>query len=447
MRGRMESAVETPARAGSRARSRGASALARALVGGLALAGALCGARQAAAQTNTSTSTTSTSTTSPLTPLRSQNGVITMYPNNQGIDRKRPAYTQTRPWWISYDDCISKDGDNGDVFTFSLSTTSSNDNLEIWAGTENCATNRNNLSLIGQCWMVGFKNLNEDTVQVDVPVRNVLARRTGVASLPGPLGEDVCDNSTEVNGEAISWYFMVVKGGQAAEYFAWNGAPGGTGIDVVGPSPPGAISVGVGESQLTIKMRNVPTDATRERYEAFCVPADTTYASLGLADAGVSSSGGVASLLDGGIDLDASTSGTSTSGISDAAAAPSECPTDLLVSGQRPPPITQSQFSCGTTNSISGTLRTSGRLANNRSYAVAVSGQDVLGNAGAISTIQCGTPIVLQDFYELYSSRGGPGGGGFCSFSPERRSTGAGSAGLVVLVLAGLGWRRSRGRA
>jgi hypothetical protein len=449
MRGRVGLTVEANARPVSPARSPQA-AFQRVMLAVALVVLALGAGHEARAQTTPSTP--NTSNTSPLTPLTSPNGVITLSPNSNGIERLRDPYTPTRPWWISYDDCVNGDGDgNGDVFTFSLSTTASNDNLEVWVGTENCATNRNNLSLIGQCWMVGLKNLNEDTVQVEVPVRSVLARRTGVASLPGPLGPEICDNSNQVNGEAISWYFMVVRGGQASEYIVWSGEPGGTGIDVVGPAPPGRISVGVGERQLSISMDDVPTDATRQRYEAFCVPAGATGDSSPGEDAGINpsgGSGGVASPLDAGdasVSLDAGGVTTGEPDAGDPSAAPAACFTELLRVGARPP--TDDRYSCGTTNAISGTLRTKGNLVNYQPYAVAVSGQDELGNAGVVSEIQCGTPRVLEDFYELYKNRGGPGGGGFCSVSPQAGKTGVGAASVLLMALAGLGWRRSRGRA
>jgi hypothetical protein len=386
--------------------------------------------------------------------LRSPNGVITLIPNSQGISRLRDYYTPTRPWWISYEDCLSRPGDNGDVFTFSLSTIVSGDTLEVWAGTENCATNRSNGVDRGQCWIVAAQTLDDDNVKIDVPVRNVLARRLTTTLPPTNVGPEVCDDSTDANGEAISWYFMIVEGGQASEYIVWNGNPGGTGFDVVGPRPPGSISVGVGERQLAIKLDDVTTDTTRERYEAFCVPAGTTWDSLGV-DGGVPpvSTGGDVSAgsvdagdaggIDGGLGgVGGAAAGTLDAG-TDTDAAPAACFTELLRRGSRPPP---EQFSCGTANAVSRTLRTS-RLPNNVNFAVAVSGQDDLGNAGIVSEIECGTPIPLDDFYELYSRAGGTGGGGFCSFSPQRRSSGVATLGVGLLVLAGLSYRRRRGRA
>jgi hypothetical protein len=436
MRGRVGRAVEVNARPVSLARSPQVP-FQRVVLAVALLVLTLGAAREATAQ-----STTPTTNTSPLTTLSSPNGVITLAPNSQGIDRLGTPYTPTLPWWITYDDCF-----NNDEFTFSLSTTARNDNLEVWAGTENCATNRKNGLDRGQCWMVGFKQLDNDTVKVTVPVRNVVARILGTVTVPGPLGPEVCDDSTEVNGEAISWYFMVVKGGQATEYFTWSGEPNGTGIDVVGPDPPDRISVGVGERQLAINMDGVPEGSTR--FEAFCVPRGAAGDSPGQ-DAGrdpvVGGGEVVGSLLDAGIDLDAGVVATREPDAGDDFnAAPAACFTELLRVGARPP--TDPQYSCGTTNAISGTLRTKGNLVNGQAYAVAVSGQDELGNAGVVSNIQCGTPMVLEDFYELYKSRNGPGGGGFCSFSPQTGKTGAGAASVLLMMLAGLGWRRSRGRA
>jgi hypothetical protein len=113
----------------------------------------------------------------------------------------------------------------------------------------------------------------------------------------------------------------------------------------------------------------------------------------------------------------------------------------VLQAGERPP--TPKQFSCGTTTSDS--LRT-GTLQNNVNYAVGVAGQDALGNSGAISPIECAAPFAVDDFFEICSREGCPGGGGFCSLSPGRRAPGAalGSTVVALLVLAGLCWRRAR---
>jgi MYXO-CTERM domain-containing protein len=105
-------------------------------------------------------------------------------------------------------------------------------------------------------------------------------------------------------------------------------------------------------------------------------------------------------------------------------------------------------YNCGTARETSTTMRTN-RLQNDVNYAVAVVAQDSLGNAGDVSEIECGRPTELDDFFELYSRAGGPGGGGFCSLSPGRvGATGhPGGLALLLLVGAGLGLRRRKGAA
>lgn len=383
-------------------------------------------------------------TNNALTRLSSPNNLISMVPNAQGVERDRDYFTPTRPWWINYEDCVEND-----YFTFTLSTElAAGNQLEIWAGSENCANNRSAQDR-GQCWILASQALQDQTVEVRVPVRNIVARRLGNDFPPQGLTEDVCDDSTDPSGEALTLYFMVVESGQGAEYFAWDGGEGGVGFDVVGPSPPGRISVGVGESQLAIELDNIPTDNQRERYEAFCVPEGATAPGVDAGvdtptavDAGSTVAPGAGGVTDAGLDAgNPPIDGVDAGG--DTGAAPAACFTELLRVGQRPP----SGYSCGESGGISTRLRTS-RLINNTNYAVAVAGQDDLGNAGVISEIQCGRPIFLTDFYEMYSRDGGPGGGGFCSLTPgQQRAAGALGAVTLALALAGLGWRRTRGRA
>lgn len=441
MRSRLGSGFEHQPRArvaiGPRARIRGtfpcdparwAKWVAALVAGWLALVGAPAVAR--AQVTN--------STTSSLGTLSSPKGSISMIPSAQGVERDRPYYSPARPWWINYEDCVL-----GDAFTFTLTSHVAGDQLEIWAGSENCATNRSDQDH-GQCWILASQALQDDTVEVRVPVRNIIARRVGNDTPPVGLTNAVCDDSTDPSGEALTLYFMVVESGQGKEYFAWDGGKSGVGFDVVGPSPPKTISVGVGERQLAIDLDDIPTDNQRERYQAFCVPAYTTRASLGLdGDAGTATTGGASDAGDGGLDAGASGAGALDGGSGDPNAAPAQCPTDLLVVGERAP----AGFACGEANRTSTKVLT-GLLTNNTTYAVAVAGQDDLGNAGVISQIQCGKPIPLADFYELYSRGGGVGGGGYCNLSPGQRQT-AGALGVatLALALAGLRWRRTRGRA
>jgi hypothetical protein len=424
MRGRAGTAIDTDANAASRnaggraAPPRATRWLVRALVVVVAVVGSFVDARWAHAQS------TSSGITNALTPLSSPKGLISMVPNANGIERKFEYYTPSRPWWISYSDCLLQD-----EFTFSITVKDTSNPLEIWAGTENCAVSRSRTDR-GQCWIVARQSQLSDTVHIKVPVRNIVARILNTTDPPTAVSSDVCDDSTDPSGEAVTFYFMLVDGGQGDEYFAWDGGTGGVGFDVVGPDPPGSISVGVGENQLSIKIGGVTEETDRERFEAFCVPAGTTSESLGL-DAGTRGD----PLPDGGI---SGAGNVNDAGIS-TGAAPAACYTDLLVAGRRPPP----GFGCGTANEVSSTLRTD-HLVNYQTYAIAVAGQDNIGNAGVASDIQCGTPVELNDFYENYTRAGGQGGGGFCSFSPPGARSVSRGLGAVLLLLAGFGLRRRR---
>lgn len=418
MRGRAGTASDTNSRAVTSLR-RLRQVVARAL--GVAL---LALSIPASAQTTTTTTGTA---------LTSAKGNITLNPSAQGIDRDREYYSASRPWWISYEDCLAND-----KFTFHLSIRDNSNPLEIWAGSENCATNRSRTDR-GQCWIVAQVAQLSDTVDVEVPVRNILLRNLNTTNPPAPgLPATVCDNSTDPSGEALTFYIMLVDSGQADEYIAWDGGTGGTGFDVVGPDPPGSISVGVGESQLAIKIKDINEDSDREAFEAFCVPAGTTFASIGLTDPDSDTTGDAGTSGEGLDAGEVSRSRDAGNG------PPAACFTEVLRSGRLAP----SQFSCGTARETSSTLRTS-RLVNDQQYAVALSARDRLGNAGVASTIECGRPTELDDFFELYSRADGHGGGGFCSVAPGGAARENAPRGLALLlaVLAGFGLRRKKGDA
>jgi hypothetical protein len=358
------------------------------------------------------------------------------------ITRLQPyRSTAARRYWISYADCVADD-----AFNFPLGLSDVSHRLEVWVGNDDCAEKRG-LNDRGQCWLVAANDRPmSPTTNISVPVRNVIRRNLESTDPPtNTLPESVCEGSTDPEGEKVTFYFLLVEGGKSVASTTWTNGDEGTGYDLVGPTPPGNISVGVGESQLAITLRSIGEETDRERFEAFCVPAGTTGAVLG--DAGVAPSTSAARDDAGTFDfpgaaVDDVTGGGTPDASAAAAAAPAECFTPLMVAGQRPP----FGFSCGVADETSRTLRT-GRLANDTAYAVGVSGQDVLGNAGVLSSIQCGTPVVLEDFYERYVASGGLGGGGFCNLSgPPRQVNHRPLFGLGLLSLALL-WRRGRSGA
>ena len=347
-----------------------------------------------------------------------QNSTITL--TESQISRTQYRDDQSLRWWISYEDCV-----RGDAFTFPLNTNTNSNLIEVWAGNDDCVARRGQQDR-GQCWIVAAAPPDTPQTTIIVPVRNVVAQSIDTPLVPMDYDASVCEGSIDPDGQSVTFYFFFQDGGKALPGgTTWDAkALGGTGFDLVGPSPPGSVSVSVGESQLTISIGNVDEEGDRERFEAFCVPE-------GLAPA--LDAGGAATTGDGGVPpLDAGGS---------VGAAPAECFTTELRAGQRAP----LGYSCGIENETSGKLRTS-PLINNVTYAVAVAGQDLLGNAGVLSEIRCGTPIVLNDFYEMYSDRGGLGGGGFCNLSFTHQSSEQGRLMALGLFFAALLWRRTRSR-
>ena len=74
--------------------------------------------------------------------------------------------------------------------------------------------------------------------------------------------------------------------------------------------------------------------------------------------------------------------------------------------------------------------------------------RDDIGNTGDLSDIECGTPILMDDFFEVYSRNGGPGGGGgLCSVAPGQALFSPIAAWIGSLALLALAVRRQRSAA
>jgi hypothetical protein len=332
-------------------------------------------------------------------------------------------YRNTRPWWISYADCI-----HDDVFVFPLTVTNPSNRLEVWAGNDNCIERRGNTDR-GQCWLVASQDRITRNPTIEVPVRNIVKRDTSALDVPSGLDETVCNGSTDADGNQLDLYFLIEDGGKAkGPGLKWSGASQGTGFDLVGPEPPTSVRVGIGENALILDIRGVSEDQELERFGAYCV--------AGTDPPGVFEDPDT-------LAVDAGT--TPSTEAPEGTAAPDECFTAALRGGG-PAPVDDA-LACGTASKSSGSIRTK-RLDNDVTYAIAVAGQDILGNAGKLSNpIQCGTPRPLDSFYELYSDAGGKGGGGFCSVSPGRSGSAPTALLLLGISLAALHGRRARRNA
>jgi hypothetical protein len=82
-------------------------------------------------------------------------------------------------------------------------------------------------------------------------------------------------------------------------------------------------------------------------------------------------------------------------------------------------------------------------LTNGTLYACAIAPFDTVGNNGKLSTVYCGTPAPVDDFFKTYRDAGGQAGGGYCSFGQRSRD------GVFLVALFGVGlalFTRRRGR-
>lgn len=311
-------------------------------------------------------------------------------------------------WWINWDECRANE-----YFDFYITLSDPRNRLEVWAGTDDCGNTRSALDH-GQCWLVAANDAPQYNFPVSVPVRLIVSNNNGENSAdlqdPDALGEEICDQSTDSDGVKLALYFFLQDGGKVVGTAQkWDPTNlGGVGYDMLGPAPPGAISIGMGESQLSVNLEQVDPTPDRERFAAYCSPIvpDENFVPEEGTDA---------------------------------------CATTELMPNARPNP----NLKCGEANETSNTITTDrslpgGKLQNDTLYAVAVAGEDLINNAGPLSPIACGTPKELDDFFELYRRANGPGGGGFCSVSPGLPRSAPGATALLGALLAAFGMRRRR---
>jgi uncharacterized protein (TIGR03382 family) len=344
------------------------------------------------------------------------------------------------PTWVSYDDCI-----NDDILTLSANLQGfSGLNLEVWATTSgSCQDLASREGSAASCWLVSRQTPSITQQTVSIRAQDIVAQHKNNGSTTG-WGPDTgrlehCESRQD--NTAVSLYFMLIDNGGNMQ---GTSEPYASGIDLIGPDPPTGLSAGIGEEQLIIRWDKSPTVTDLRGYRAYCDPPP----------GGASAPASTPTAIDGGTEdassdaattNDASTTNdagatdatTGTGGTSGAPAPNPGCPS-ALVPGERP----DEAFFCGSTAAVSAnTSMVARNLSNGVLYAVALASVDQVGNTGLLSETVCGTPQVVDDFFELYRRSGGKGGGGFCQVSGEPAT---GFLALLAAALGALGWRRSR---
>lgn len=340
------------------------------------------------------------------------------------------------PTWISYSDCT---GD--DELSFETTLVSAvGYSLEVWVGSSaDCTPYEARLGNSPTCWQVYKTSPQANTQKVTIRAQDIVAQNKANEGTWGPKSGSAadCEDSSSTEGQQITLYFLLVDG---------TGQPVGTGssyqtkYDLVGPPAPTGVSAGIGEDLLVVSWKAV-TASDLIGYRVYCdpkpgasAPANSPMADAGLAGAsatdaatgGTSSDAGSDAASDAASDAMAGSGGTG--GTDGGSAGNPNCPSDALTPGVRP----DKAYLCGSVTSKTDTSTSAEGLVNGVNYAVAVAAFDRVGNSGPLSSVACGSPQPVDDFFELYRRAGGKGGGGFCAINADRSGATLALAGIAL---------------
>ena len=366
-------------------------------------------------------------------------GTVTVTLPATGVSRDHQDRVSTTPiTQINYKDCVTNDEV---TFSLNLGTGYAQYALEIWAG-DSCDTKATRTpATTATCWKVpGGGQPNSITYTVTVKVQDILYGRTGgntigdgstdgtsgtggtdatggngggadtggtdsggggtggsntVTNEPPPGAPKECVlTSAVVAPQTIGVYFLLVNGAQDS----FGGTSWKATYKLSASAPPDHVSATTGENIAPISWSYDSTnvDTYINGYQFYCDPAPNA----DLADAGI---------------------------VPDPDVVPICQDTTALIPGTLP----DENYKCGTAGRTATHGNATG-LVNNVAYHVAVASTDTYLNVGNISETTCAVPQQVTGFFEAYRNAGGQGGGGFCSFSPQRRPA-------VLFTMLGLG--------
>ncbi len=321
-----------------------------------------------------------------------------------------PERSETRtykPYFVNQQDCT----DNIE-FEFELTVSPAGESdIEVWVGegTQDCST-----------------TAQQDTSDCWSPTSFIQSLETDFHSLTASqlVPEGDCSGGTGTTSASVRIFF-ILNGSIIAEptYVGTDGF----GFDLGAPAAPVIVTANAGEERIHLAV--TPTNGTNLEYKLYCRPTEaegtttTTTTTLdsgttntAVSDAGTSEDGGIA---DGGrteSSTDTQTTITTTTG----GCAFSTPPTDADLCGK----ISASEASSPSTDD---------HLTIGLEYAVVMVAVDQNGNESLPSNVECATPMVVNDFFELYKDAGGVGGGGFCSIHRPLASSRSALAALLAL--------------
>jgi hypothetical protein len=315
------------------------------------------------------------------------------------------------PLYVSYADCVSDDILSFPVNLVNLSVPSQMTSLEVWlteGGTNECTLNSARAGLVPVCKLVYQQAAGQlKSIIAKIPAKDIANALTGSGCV---------DTGANTLPREVRIYFLAIRSSTVG-----GDVPVGdavvfdkTKVDLLGPTAPTDITVGIGENSLSLSY-TPSTEQDTLGYKFFCdrgsgapgedagVDTDADASS----DADVAADAASDADADGGAGGDAAVSEVPLPSTGDFPGA-ALCPTStVLIPGQLP-----SGASCGSSRSPKGVAT---GLPNGVESTVGIAAFDQVGNLGKLSDLVCDTPNPIDDFFKLYRQAGGQAGGGFCS--------------------------------
>ncbi len=315
---------------------------------------------------------------------------------------KRPQ--QNYPDGISLDDCKQ---DLRIQIPYTLSAIDPSTSLQVWAGTgsADCTVQTSRSGATRVCWVVSPRNLDLVLAgSMQLKVRDIIAQAKSTAAGEAYVnaGADVCGT---VDRQTFTIFVMLLRGQDVL-----GGQKLTVEADTIGPPALSNVKISPGDTRMVVNWSSIgeagandaqlvsifygPATSETSRTERVCEDASSS-------DASTASDAGDAS--------DAST--VADASCTDKVISSGSCTANgLTVNADGRVTVDESKMSRLNAGAVGSNAIVSG-LSNGTTYAVAVGATDSFLNVGDVSTPQCVSPEILDDFFEVYRKAGGQAGG------------------------------------
>jgi len=349
---------------------------------------------------------------------------------------------------VNYTDCV----DNQRIrIAYKASGFNPNQTLEVWAGQQDCKPVEARNGTTQQCWRPHGDLPLQGNGVIEIPVRNIVKKRTGSSGVDSTSDPSVC---SAIPLSTFGLYFM---------WFQGNGTlPISTdqvdvSVKTQGPGPVTGLSVAPGNARIIVTFGATGEGGVTDQQglKVYCDPdpASTiavTRQVLVCADADTADGA-----TTDGADADA-TRGSDAGCVerTEVVTPSSECSSTALAGAPADagdggvPRLPDAKYACAEIGGALGSRVVVEKigdepLVNDKSYAVAIAAVDSYGNVGAVSAPLCVMPGETTDFWETY--REGGGGAGGCSMDAAPLSTVTCALPCAVVVLGVLRRRKRKG--